>query len=46
MGECGFCIYWNNASYIMDKYGEGCGICEIDRSVRFCSHKCPFCKTN
>ena len=42
MGECYQCKHWNNAQYVMNKYGEGCGICMVDGQVRFCSHKCPF----
>lgn len=44
MGECSECIYWNGEQYVMNKYGEGCGICMLDGSVRFCSHKCLLCE--
>ena len=37
MGECYQCKYWNNAQYVMNKYGERCGICMVDGQVRFCS---------
>lgn len=45
MGECSECIYWNGEQHVMNKYGEGYGICKEDGAVRFCSHKCPFCKS-
>lgn len=44
MGECGNCIHWDSEQWIMNKYGEGVGICRLDGTVRFCSHPCPFCK--
>ena len=42
MGECYQCKYWSNDQWVMNKYGEGYGICMADGQVRFCSHKCPF----
>lgn len=44
MGECGRCVHWIDDFWVMNKYGEGCGICEFDRTVRFCTHPCPFCE--
>ena len=40
---CSECINWIHEQWVMNKYGEGCGICRADGQVRFCSHRCPFC---
>lgn len=45
MGICGNCKYWDDSQWIMNKYGEGCGICKQDGQIRFCEHKCPFATT-
>lgn len=42
-GVCGECIYWRDDQWIMNKYGEGCGICKQSGQVTFCSHPCPLC---
>lgn len=43
-GICSECINWRDDQWIMNKYGEGVGICRLDGQVRFCSHPCPFCE--
>ena len=45
MGICGNCKYWDDSQWIMNKYGEGCGICKQEGQIRFCEHKCPFATT-
>lgn len=45
MGVCSECIHWRNEQWIMNKYGEGCGICQQDGEIRFYSHQCSFCET-
>lgn len=42
MGECYQCEFWDNSQWIMNKYGEGCGRCQMDGQIRFCAHSCPF----
>lgn len=45
IGECENYIYWNDSKFIMDKYGEDYGQCELDGVIRFCSHIFPFSKS-
>lgn len=42
MGECYQCEFWDSSQWIMSKYGEGCGRCQMDGQIRFCTHSCPF----
>lgn len=43
MNECWNCELWNDSHTIMNLYGEGCGRCNGDGQITFCSHKCPLC---
>ena len=42
METCGHCKFWDGSKWIMNKYGEGCGLCKLDGQITFCEHKCPF----
>jgi wyosine [tRNA(Phe)-imidazoG37] synthetase (radical SAM superfamily) len=41
---CSNCRRWRYNRWTEEKYGMGVGVCGLDNSPQFCSHRCPFCE--
>lgn len=46
MRECYNCSNWDDSSWIMNRYGEGSGLCCLQNKITFCNHECQLTLKN